>query len=68
MRHGSVLALTVAQRPSRSVPRHRLSDYAALTKPRIISLLLVTTLAPMLVAARGWPGTAVVLWTMLGAT
>ncbi len=46
--------------------RQRLRDYVTLTKPRIISLLLVTTLAPMLVAARGWPGSWVVLWTMLG--
>ncbi len=46
--------------------RQRLRDYVTLTKPRIISLLLVTTLAPMVIAARGWPGTAVALWTMLG--
>ena len=44
----------------------RLRDYVTLTKPRIISLLLVTTLAPMVLAARGWPGTGVVLLTMLG--
>ena len=31
-------------------------DYVALTKPRIISLLLFTTLAAMFIAARGWPG------------
>ena len=46
--------------------RQRLRDYVTLTKPRIISLLLVTTVAPMVIAARGWPGTAAVLWTMLG--
>jgi protoheme IX farnesyltransferase len=46
--------------------RQRLRDYLTLTKPRIISLLLVTTLAPMVIAARGWPGGWVVLWTMLG--
>jgi heme o synthase len=44
----------------------RLRDYVTLTKPRIISLLLVTTLAPMLVAARGWPDSWTVLWTMVG--
>jgi heme o synthase len=44
----------------------RLRDYVTLTKPRIISLLLVTTLAPMVLAAHGWPGTGLVLWTMLG--
>ena len=32
-----------------------LADFVALTKPRIISLLLVTTIAPMFVAGRpGW--------------
>jgi heme o synthase len=44
----------------------RLRDYVTLTKPRIISLLLVTTLAPMIIAQRGWPDGWVVLWTMVG--
>jgi protoheme IX farnesyltransferase len=44
----------------------RIRDYITLTKPRIISLLLVTTLAPMVLAAGGWPGWGVVGWTMLG--
>ncbi|HYJ81126.1 MAG TPA: heme o synthase [Longimicrobiaceae bacterium] len=44
----------------------RLRDYVTLTKPRIISLLLVTTVAPMVIALRGWPDAATVLWTMLG--
>jgi protoheme IX farnesyltransferase len=46
--------------------RQLLKDYVTLTKPRIISLLLVTTLVPMVIAAHGWPGTAKVLWAMLG--
>jgi heme o synthase len=46
--------------------RQRLRDYVTLTKPRIISLLLVTTLAPMVIAARGWPDGTLVLWTMIG--
>jgi heme o synthase len=41
-------------------------DYLALTKPRIIALLLVTTVATMLVADPSGPSLAVVLWTMLG--
>jgi protoheme IX farnesyltransferase len=41
-------------------------DYLALTKPRIIALLLVTTVATMLVANPDGPGLATVLWTMLG--
>lgn len=46
--------------------RQLLRDYVTLTKPRIISLLLVTTLAPMIIAARGWPSGWLVLWTMIG--
>jgi heme o synthase len=41
-------------------------DYIALTKPRIISLLLLTTVTTMIVAEPSGPGLAVVLWTMLG--
>ncbi|HLM66035.1 MAG TPA: heme o synthase [Longimicrobium sp.] len=44
----------------------RLRDYVTLTKPRIISLLLVTTWAPMVIASRGWPDGWTLLWTMLG--
>jgi protoheme IX farnesyltransferase len=43
-----------------------LRDYVALTKPRIIVLLEVTALAAMVMAARGWPGTGVVLATLAG--
>jgi protoheme IX farnesyltransferase len=42
------------------------SDYIALTKPRIIVLLELTALAAMIMAARGWPGTGVVVATLLG--
>jgi protoheme IX farnesyltransferase len=41
------------------------ADYVALTKPRVISLLLVTTLATMFVADPS-PGIGVILATMLG--
>jgi protoheme IX farnesyltransferase len=43
-----------------------LNDYVALTKPGILSLLLVTTLGAMLIAAEGVPPFALVLWTLLG--
>jgi protoheme IX farnesyltransferase len=43
-----------------------LRDYIALTKPRIISLLLLTTVAAMFVADPGGPSLARILWTMLG--
>jgi heme o synthase len=41
-------------------------DYVSLTKPRIIALLLLTTVATMFVADPSGPGLSVVLWTMLG--
>ncbi len=41
-------------------------DYIALTKPRIISLLLLTTVATMIVADPAGPALDAVLWTMLG--
>jgi heme o synthase len=44
----------------------RLRDYVTLTKPRIISLLLVTTVAPMFLAVRGVPPWSAILWTMVG--
>ena len=42
--------------------------YLALTKPRIIELLLVTTLPAMMLAAHGLPGWSVVLATLIGGT
>ena len=42
--------------------------YVALTKPRIIELLLITTLPAMVMAERGWPANSLVLTTLLGGT
>jgi len=42
-----------------------LADYFDLTKPRIIALLLVTTLAAMIMAARGLPPVGLTLLTLL---
>jgi heme o synthase len=39
-------------------------DYLALTKPRVISLLLLTTITATFMAARGWPG----FWLFLTVT
>jgi heme o synthase len=44
----------------------RVSPYVALTKPRIIELLLVTTLPTMVVAERGLPSLGLVLATLTG--
>jgi len=43
-----------------------LRDYITLTKPRIISLLLLTTVATMFVADPAGPALSTILWTMLG--
>jgi protoheme IX farnesyltransferase len=43
-----------------------LTDYYDLTKPRIIALLLVTTLAAMVMAERGLPPLGLVLTTLIG--
>src|SRR4051794_21974375 len=50
------------------VPRSRLAAYVALTKPRIIELLLVTTLPSMVLAAKGLPDWLVAVATMVGGT
>jgi protoheme IX farnesyltransferase len=41
-------------------------DLVTLTKPRIISLLLVTTVAPMFVTPAGLPSPLLVLWVVVG--
>ncbi len=43
-----------------------LADLVTLTKPRIISLLLVTTVAPMFITPAGLPSLSQVLWVLLG--
>jgi len=44
------------------------NSYVALTKPRIIELLLVTTLPAMVLAARGWPSLWTACATLVGGT
>jgi heme o synthase len=46
----------------------RLRGYVALTKPRIIELLLVTTVPTMVVAERGLPPFWLMVWTVVGGT
>jgi heme o synthase len=43
----------------------KLRDYYELSKPRIIVLLLITTAASMVMAARGVPSLALLFWTLL---
>jgi protoheme IX farnesyltransferase len=51
---------------ARRVTRTRAAAYLALTKPRIIELLLVTTLPTMVVADAGLPPLGLVVWTLVG--
>jgi heme o synthase len=46
--------------------RDVVADYVALTKPRIIVLLEITAFFAMVMAAHGWPGSGLVLVTMVG--
>jgi heme o synthase len=56
--------------PRLTVPsvRSQIADYVALTKPRIIELLLVTTVPTMIVAARGMPSPWLIAATVIGGT
>jgi heme o synthase len=56
--------------PGRSSSRTvaTLKAYVALTKPRIIELLLVTTVPAMMLAARGLPAFGLVVATLVGGT
>jgi len=53
---------------SSAVTRSRVGAFVALTKPRIIELLLVTTVPTQVVAAQGLPPLHLVIWTVLGGT
>jgi protoheme IX farnesyltransferase len=61
-RGGSVRAAHSEQSATPSL----LADYISLTKPKVISLLLVTTLAAMYITEAGFPSLWLVFWTMLG--
>ncbi|MFM7680121.1 MAG: UbiA family prenyltransferase, partial [Roseiflexaceae bacterium] len=46
--------------------REKLKDYVSLTKPGVISLLILTTITSMYITPAGTPTLALVLWTALG--
>jgi protoheme IX farnesyltransferase len=58
------------RQPGAEAPGRRIASLAAdlitLTKPRIISLLLLTTVLPMFITDRGLPSVSLVLWVLLG--
>ncbi len=65
LRNGA-LANTGTAIPALAATRATWRDYLALTKPVIVVLLLVTTLAGMVVGAGRWPAGWLVAWTLLG--
>ena len=46
--------------------RSKVGSYIALTKPRIVELLLVITIPTMVLAQRGWPSIWLMVWTFVG--
>ncbi|MEY4176096.1 MAG: protoheme farnesyltransferase [Actinomycetota bacterium] len=52
----------------RRTPRSRIGGFVALTKPRIIELLLITTVPTMVLAEQGWPSWSLLLVTLVGGT
>jgi protoheme IX farnesyltransferase len=61
-----VPAVTTAATQRRAGARQTIGAYVALTKPRIIELLLVTTLPTMVVAQRGLPPVWLMVATLAG--
>src|ERR1700678_3540711 len=62
------MALTSVELTRRPTLAAQVGAYVALTKPRIIELLLITTLPTMIVAKRGLPPVWLMLATLLGGT
>jgi heme o synthase len=61
------VSTATAPPPARSL-RSQIGDYVALTKPKIIELLLVTTVPTMIVAERGMPSLWLMAATVIGGT
>jgi protoheme IX farnesyltransferase len=57
---------TAASFRGEPVPPGKWRDYVTLTKPRIMSLLLLTGACGMIVGARGWPSTETFVATLVG--
>jgi protoheme IX farnesyltransferase len=66
----TALSARPAAAPARpqSRARTKVMGYVALTKPRIIELLLVTTVPAMMLAAGGWPSWRLLAATLVGGT
>ncbi len=64
----AAMSVPVVALPARVTPLARVSAYVALTKPRIIELLLITTLPTMILAKGGLPDVWLMIATLLGGT
>src|SRR4051812_21820942 len=53
---------------ARRAPRTKVGAFVALTKPRIIELLLVSTVPTMILADEGFPSIGLILATLVGGT
>ncbi len=62
----ATLVVTATSFRSELRPAGSWRDYVTLTKPRIMSLLLLTGFCGLIAGARGWPGTWLVVASMLG--
>jgi protoheme IX farnesyltransferase len=62
----ALLVVTVQSLRGERVPWGSWRDYVTLTKPRIMSLLLITGFCGMIAGARGWPGTTTALAATFG--
>ena len=58
----------IASHGGKRIPTSKLGAYVALTNPRIIELLLISTIPTMVVANRGWPSWKLMLATFVGGT
>jgi len=65
-RQAPVAVAPAPRAEARSERPSLISDYLSLTKPKVISLLLVTTLAAMYITEAGAPSLWLVFWTMVG--
>jgi protoheme IX farnesyltransferase len=63
-----IQGVPVVSRPAASSLLTLVGDYVALTKPRIIELLLVTTVPAMMLAAHGLPSAALAAATLVGGS
>jgi heme o synthase len=57
-----------SERVSAADRRATIGSYIRLTKPRVIELLLVTSVPPMLLAARGFPAARLLVAVLVGGT